>query len=305
LSGGQAPNLPATPWLSHGGGVFVRDFGNLVLVNSAVVDNETTHSAALGGGIYFTQQGAGSISNSVITNNHSASYTGGVYLGGGSAPFGQVTVAGSIIAKNTAALPAPPSPQWGYDVGAEAAGRVFTSGGNNLIGPSNPTTAVGFTGAGDYSGAVDYVVTSVVDSFDNADNARALSVREAVGMANAAQGAQTLWLPAWSFVLTRQRTTTLAQGDVDVSHGDLDITGSLAIRGSGVAGATSVKWRHGAAADAVFDLIGDFNGNGVAADDGWVEGTDFMIWQQTLGSMSDLRADADDNGIIQGADEVL
>jgi hypothetical protein len=38
------------------------------------------------------------------------------------------------------------------------------------------------------------------------------------------------------------------------------------------------------------------------ADDGIVWGSDLLILQQTVGSSTDFRADADDNGVIDGVD---
>jgi hypothetical protein len=67
----------------HGGGIFVRNGATLDLRNSAVVDNATTNTVeAIGGGIFFDSTGGHYITNSVITNNRSETFTGGVFLGG-------------------------------------------------------------------------------------------------------------------------------------------------------------------------------------------------------------------------------
>jgi hypothetical protein len=157
----------------------------------------------------------------------------------------------------------------------------------------------------DWVGEADYVVTSVVDSFVHGDDTRALSVREAIDLANGAADVPKVWVPAWGVVLVRDRATYGggSSTDMNVSFGDLDITQTMVIRGSGIAGATSVKWRLGVV-DAVFDLLGDYNGNGVTTqDNGWVEGSDWMIWQQQLGSTGpNLSADGDDDGDVDGAD---
>jgi hypothetical protein len=48
--------------------------------------------------------------------------------------------------------------------------------------------------------------------------------------------------------------------------------------------------------DAIFDIRGDYDGNGN------VDGHDFLVWQQTLGSRHDLRADGNGNTIVDGGD---
>src|SRR3972149_137080 len=80
--------------------------------------------------------------------------------------------------------------------------------------------------------------------------------REAVDMANTTAGVQEIWIPAWKFVLTRDRATYGGGSltDTDIAWGDLDIKDSLIIRG--VADRTSIAWKPGVV-DAVFDLLGD------------------------------------------------
>ncbi|MBA3480419.1 MAG: hypothetical protein H0T51_01260 [Pirellulales bacterium] len=294
---------------SGGGGIRVANnptagVVELKLSDATIVGNtaDPAVNSGSGGGMIVSAGATAQITRSAIVGNTALGSTGGggIFSHADSVnPGAVVTLDRTIVANNAASV--------GPDLrslGGSSPSSFTSAGGNMLTSVAGSNFATSGLQGTDYQGSASYVVTSVVDSFDNADNARALSVREAVGLANAAAGAQTMWLPAWSFVLTRQRTTTLAQGDVDVSHGDLDITDDLVIRGSGVSNATSVKWRAGIS-DAVFDLIGDFNGNGVTSDDGYVEGSDYLIWQTTLGSDTDLRADADDNGIVQGADRDL
>ena len=108
-------------------------------------------------------------------------------------------------------------------------------------------------------------------------------------------------MPAWNFKLTRQSIRNFGQTDIDTAIGDLDIKESLTLRG--VSASTFVARRTGTVNDAVFDLIGDFNGDGVISDDNTVDNVDWVIWRDTLGSTTDLRADADDNGIIENADK--
>lgn len=297
VTGGRAPTLPGSPAETHGGGIYARNGGTLITGGVAIVGNETTDNAGDGGGIYFASAAGGVIRRSVITGNHARNFTGGIFLANGS-PAAGVYIGNTIITLNTSTnYPTSAGP----DVLAQAPNRQFFSEGGNRLG--NTTTGLA-TNANidDFVGTPNYVVTGIADTFNHADDTTVRSLREAIDSANGANG-QTIWAPPWNFILTRQRTTTLAQGDVNTSHGDLDIVKSMTINGGG--GGTSVRWRTGIV-DAVFDLIGDFNGDGIASpDDGQVSGTDFNIWQQTLGSTVDLRADADDNGKIEGADKDL
>lgn len=178
--------------------------------------------------------------------------------------------------------------------------------GNNLFDNQVGGFFEAVPGVGDHLGTPGYVVTSVFDSFDHADNARALSVREAVDLANNSSGLDEVWLPAWDFVLIRDRGAQAPLStDLDVAIGDLDITSSLVVRGvaNGSSNLSEVRWRQGVV-DAVFDLIGDFNGNatGSVVDDGVVDSIDYGIWFSTRGSRTDLRADANDSGYVENLD---
>lgn len=85
----------------------------------------------------------------------------------------------------------------------------------------------------------------------------------------------------------------------------MDVTQSLKVQG--ITG-TSVSWR-GGLVDAVFDLIGDFDGNGITTPDlnpGYVNGSDYVTWTTQLGMTgSNLSADADDDGDVDAADRTL
>ena len=154
-------------------------------------------------------------------------------------------------------------------------GRSFTSGGNNRL----TIGGYGFTNglSGDYvNSAVDYIVTDLTDSFSHTNDNVALSIREAIDNANTTVGTQEIWLPAWRFTLTRARNFATQLTDTDVSFGDLDIRGSLVLRG--VSGPTSVHWKTGVN-DAVFELLGDYNGNGT------VDAADYTVCAITWGKL--------------------
>ena len=103
-------------------------------------------------------------------------------------------------------------------------------------------------------------------------------------------------MPAWEFILTRQRTTAANLPELNVSEGDLEITVSVILRGIGGAmgPATSVAWMAGAAPDNVFELMGDYNG------DGAVDAADYVAWANGVPS-----ADGDDDGEVEGEDLVI
>lgn len=285
VTGGMAPNLAN----EHGGAIYVRGGGSLYTGQCVIVGNRTTHSGANGGGIYFADSAGGTINTSVITGNVSSNYAGGVFLDA-FVSSSTVTVSNTIIAKNSAVSGA-------SDVLAEV-GRTFTSGGKNRLGNST----IGFvhgTNNDHISTAVDYIVTGLSDTYNSGNDGYVLSLREAVKKSNDTAGTQEIWAPGWRYRLVRERGTALAT-DIDELRGDIDIKGSVILRG--MPGVGSVAWKAGVT-DAVFDFIGDFNGDGLGSgtDDGIVDGADFLIWQAAYGT-GDLRADADDDGDVDGDD---
>ncbi|MEX2169341.1 MAG: choice-of-anchor Q domain-containing protein [Pirellulales bacterium] len=287
LTLGLAPN---TTGQRDGGAIRVNNGGHLGVSHSAIVGNVSGRSGD-GGAIYFGGTASGSIESSVITVNEGDDNTGGVYLASATGTGGTVTVTNTIIAKNT-----DDGGSGGTDVYA-GTNRSFTSGinggpGNNRLG----NAATGFTDGlnGDYIGTPDYIVTSLADTYDGSSDPVGMSLRDAIHQANQTIGAQEIWLPAWDFVLTRERTAAANSPEMDISQGDLDIKGSLTIRGIGTA--TSVQWKPGVV-DKVFELVGDYNGDGV------VDSGDYTVWFDTQGSTTNLSADGDDDGDVDGDDE--
>jgi hypothetical protein len=298
VTGGRAPANLSTGEM-HGGGIFVRNGATLDLRNSAVVDNKTTNaSEGIGGGIFFEPFAGHFITGSVITNNHSANFTGGVFLGGTSSGT-SVLVTNSIIAGNTAAQAG------SVDVGVQT-GRSFTSGGKNRLG----NAAAGFVhdpqGNGDIIGTPNYIVTGIADTFNHANDGVVRSLREAIESANTTAGAAEIWLPAWSFWLTRERPTgPQYTTDMKAEFGDLDIgydgvtsvpDGSLTLRG--VSNYSKVGWRPGAIADKVFELLGDYNSN-TTVDTG-----DYVVWRNA-DPIDDPIADGNDDGTVDAADKTV
>jgi hypothetical protein len=276
-------DAPSTVGQRDGGAIRVQNLGNLQLSYSAIVGNDTGQSGK-GGGIYFAPTATGSIEASVITVNTAHEETGGVYLESATGTGGTVTLASTIIANNSLGESNNPDIYVGSN-------RTLTSLGNNRITfegdnffPKHATDVIG---------PVDYVVTSVADTYDGSADPINMSTRDAIHRANMTAGAQEIWLPAWKFVLSRDRAR-FGQGsptDTSVEYGDLDIGrdtasdpgGSLTIRGIS-AGSTSVAWMSGVAVDEVFDLLGDYDNNktvhtadsallGTAAGDGDEDGS--------------------------------
>ena len=254
------------------------------------------------------------ISRSVVAGNSASALNGGggIFVDSNASSIGIVRLDRSVAAKNQSHY----SPE---SLGSRFAvepicngppGRFLRLGGNMITstaGDFNPLYALQTS---DYVNSnVQYVVTSVVDTFDHGDDdTRARSIREAIDSANATLvGAETIWLPAWNYVLTRDRATYGSGAtDMNTSFGDLDIIDKLTIRSSGLAGNASVTWRPGVV-DKVFELVGDYDGNGIITHE--VSGTDFNTWQIQFGSgttgvtLEMFSADGDDDGDVDGADE--
>ncbi len=286
---------------TSGGAIRVGTAGQamatLNLSDAALVGN----SASAQGGAIFSQNGNTTIERSVITANSAGSAAnggGGVYAGNP----GSFAMGSTIVAGNTANGAA-------NNMEIHVSTVNNQSLGNNILGTDPATTGddwAVFGATGDMvESAADYIVTSLVDTNRSTFDAATLSVREAVMKANLTAGAETILLPAWQFGLTIARRDPGAfPTDILAAYGDLDVTESLTVRG--IAGATSVAWR-GDVVDAIFDLIGDFDGNGVTTpDDGFVTGNDYLIWQTQLGMTgSNLSADADDDGDVDADDRDL
>ncbi|MFO0792287.1 MAG: hypothetical protein U0805_22740 [Pirellulales bacterium] len=152
-------------------------------------------------------------------------------------------------------------------------------------------------------------MTGIADTFNSANDNKVLSLRDAVYAANTAVAdTHDIWLPAWNFKLTIQRTALANQVEMSVAQGDLDIEQPLIVLGinNGIA-KTTVAWRAGAPNDAVFDLLGDYDGDGVTSPDsnpGNVDSADYATWRyyDTRPALNDFRADGNDDGDVNQAD---
>ena len=258
----------------------VKSGGVLCLDEAAVVNNQ---AYGLKAGVVSTG-GDVTITRSVFTGN-SAFNSAGVVTYDGSLTIGE-----SLFALNVGFTP--------RNVRVYGTATLVNLG-NNLYDDATGGFFDTTPGSGDHLGSPNYVVTTVADTFDHTDDSTALSIREAVDLANQATGQQEIWVPAWAFVLTRDRGSHTS--DTDVSYGDLDVSDSLIVRG--IAGQTSIAWKPGVV-DAVFDLLGDYNHDG-QADYGSVSAADYTLWQDQNGSsggFEQFSADGDDDGDVDADD---
>jgi hypothetical protein len=270
----------------------------LTVTEAAIVNNESAFS---GGGVFVGAGATARIERSVVVNDE-AYYGGGIAANADSTSFAVVTLAESIVANNSTTM-------GDADLASGVSGAnvgKFISEGHNLIGHIGSTNFTPLTSDHEsLTGVVDYVVTSVRDTYDADTNGEALmSLREAIGLANTKDDvAEEIWVPAWTFLLTRQSSSPGA-ADNDIAFGDLEVSDSLTIRG---AGSAPVQVKQTIAAyqdfDAAFDLLGDFTGNGTVSDDGDVDGGDYLIWQvQNSSSGGNFAADADDDHDVDADD---
>ena len=288
-----------------GGGINVTNGATFNLQDSAVVGNT---GKWYGGGIHSA--GATTTTNitgSVVTGNQLPNTSAPMAYGGGGiyAISGTLTIANSMVANNNA------------DVGQDdvfGVAATWTSLGNNALTTMHANLASDFPTTGsdpNYIGAANLVVTSLVDSLDanRSTDTVERSLREAIDLANVAATPQSIWLPAWNFVLTRGRNGGVGTTDIDVAQGDLDVKKSLTVRGITTA-LTRVQWKPGVA-DAVFDLLGDFTGDGLVggADDGdrrrprlFITGRPNMARALARRSSMTFSADGDDDGDVDSAD---
>lgn len=278
-----------SPAVQNSGGIFVTDQATLRLSESAIVNNQIVSGYATGVAIRSIG-GNVTIERSVFTNNYSWNGAA-VDAAPQGAVNGSLTIGESIFALNTAASSTP---------NVKVTGAVTK---NNLDMNLYDNAAGGFfdtvSGAGDHQGTPQYVVTTILDTFDHSNDIESTSVREAVDLANTTAGEQEIWIPAWNFVLTRDRGSLTS--DVDTAFGDLDVKQSLVVRG--VTDRTSITWKAGVA-DDVFDLLGDYNIVG-APDANTVSSGDYVTWQSQSGSTGTYEqfvADGDDDGDVDQDD---
>ena len=305
--------MTLTGGLNEAGGA-IRVYNNtiasvkeLLLTDVVIVGNAATVGAGLGGGVFVNVNAEAVLTRSVVTGNSASAPNGGggIFADAAGSLFAKVRLDRTVVAKNTA----PDAPDLRSDQVGVVKAEYFSLGGNLITNTSGANFNVDYNlQASDYvSSNVQYVVTSVVDSFDHGDDVSALSLREAIDSANLNDNVtERIWLPAWNYVLTRDRATFgFGTTDMNIAFGDLDISDTLIVRGSGLAGNTSVAWRPGVV-DAVFDLLGDYNGDGITTEDnGDVSGGDFLTWQTQngqSGSPNDFSADGDDDGDVDGDD---
>ncbi|TWT30984.1 hypothetical protein KOR34_43570 [Posidoniimonas corsicana] len=274
-----------------GGGLLVETGGAATLDQVAVVGNSAGGSG--GGLLALSYPGTSgltdvTIDRSVFYGNSTTQHGGGVYA---SQSGTTLTVGDSVFVGNTASLGSANVGQFN--------GAVGVNNGDNLVGAYSGSLFS--SGAGDVvNGAPDEVVTSIVDTAQSGGSADALSLREAIDLANTASGADEVWLPAWDLRLSIQRTDQPT--DLDALYGDLDVLGDLTLRRAGsVAGA--VGWADSTVTDKVFELVGDYN------NDLHVTASDYSVWYSQNGSSGvdpdaweNLPGDGDDDDDVDSAD---
>ena len=187
-----------------GGAILANSNTTVELDRVAVVGNSVT-GTEVGGGIRAGTGTTLTVRNSVFTDN-SANVGGAIYADNGA----NLTVGATVFAKNSAGSSNPNV-------------RPSTSPvneGNNIADNNDGS----LFGGSDYVGNVDYVVTSVADTLDHGDNSIALSLREAINLANQ-NSDEEIWVPGWLYRLTR------VGSDDATLVGDLDILADMVVRG--------------------------------------------------------------------------
>lgn len=272
ITGGEAIN-------ASGGGILAN-------VNSALTLNYTVlqgNRATISGAGLFDGSGA-TVLDSVIANNTvtgSTSGGGGIYTSAGVS----TVVANTIIANNSSISG---DSDWQLNTGGSATSlghNLLSSAGSSLVGLLQPSDIV--------DPNVDYIVTVPFDNNRTTPTLDSLALREAVILANASQGDETIWLPAWSINVSLRGTASL--GELDPTLGDIDVLDSVSIRG--IESFTEIVGEQ-ALGEPVFHLAGDIDNTGV------VDLTDFGIWKNSHDHLLSLNlpGDANQSGVIDSGD---
>lgn len=312
MGGGASLNLVGLT-LSNGvswvaGQTLYAAAGSLVSITDSAVAQQLSTQNGISVQVHSSEL---TLRRTVFTNNINSTYTGAaVDVYGTSTAPSTLTIGDSLFAKNNFINGSGTT----YNVRVSSYVNKINEG-NNLIDDASGGFFDTTPGIGDHLGTPDYVVTSVADEFNHANDGYSLSLREAVDLANRSSGSNTIWLPGWAFELTRDRATYrgLNETDRDVAFGDLDIEDQLILRG--VAGKTQVAWsaqatqRYGRL-DTVFDLLGDANQDGQAEQDTNAADYTMRVDQMGSGSRSSANgelytADFDDDGDVDAADQTV
>lgn len=279
------------------GGAYIQAGSSLTLTRTAVAGNTAKRYA----GALWNAGGNLTLLNSVVAANTVTNTPGDVFASGGvhsnTTASGTLSLGGTVLANNT--KNASPVAQ---DIYAYTTPATFTDNGYNRLEVEESPIVIGVNN--NYVGSADIVVTSIADNaINHADDARALTMREAVDLANTTVGWPEVWLPALRFMITRPKKT--AGGDSTmVQDGDIDILGgSLTIRG--VAGRTFIGSMGIAVADKVFELVGDYDRQAFPAGGGggsyWtVAAADEAVW-----TSQHPNADGNDDNFVNAADHAL
>jgi len=229
LTGGDVDN-------GSGGAIYVRNNGDLTLSDSALVKNTAEYS---GGAVYIeSSANSAKIIGSVITDNTATLGSGG----GLRSDMAGMEIGSTIVAKNSSGGSS------GKDLYNGGAGTFTTLSNNRFTSIAGSTGIVNGQNGDVVDSDVDYVVTNLGDIFDHSNDSYALSLRGAVDLANQDSVKDTIWLPAWDFLLTRE-----VSGTDDISVGDLEIERDVTIQGISTADSTIDNLVN---SDAVFEEIG-------------------------------------------------
>lgn len=265
---------------------------------TAITNNRAKDHA----GAIWNAGGVLMLEDSVVAQNSVANVSNFAWASGGvhsnTMSSGQLSLSGSMLANNMNLAPMP-NTEVGHDLEvASSGGMTFLDAGFNRIESEDSPLVQGVNH--NYIGNADLVVTSIADTqIDHSNDSRSITLRESVDLANSTSGTQEVWLPAFRFVVMRNKLTAPGGDSTMVADGDLDVLGgSLTLRG--VPARTTIGSFSASVADRVFELIGDYERNATSVAGGYgysVNNSDLAVTSPA--------ADGDDDGDLDANDLAL
>ena len=231
-------------------GLAVRVLANssVTITDSAIVNHEVTSPVLpVDGASVYVAGGDVTIRRSVFTGNTTTTGSGAaVAVVGGGVDAPVITIGQSIFALNDDSNSHP-----NVYVGVAV---VRTDEGDNLYDDESGGFFNVTQNATNHLGTPHYVVTTLQDTFNHCDDHEALSIREAVDLANVDINLEEeIWLPAWDFVLTKTGFNPMSS--IDTTIKDIDVVGGLVVRG--IDSQTTIQWHPAVIDEAIFALVGD------------------------------------------------